>query len=209
MIIGITGKARSGKDSFAEMLAEELNTLTKKKFVLMAYANELKMRCQKDFDLSWEQLWGDEKETADFRYPKPILTVTGTYNDEETQEYWTAREIMQAYGQFFRTIHYGFWVDYLFRTIADKEYENVIVTDVRHPNEADPIKEKGGVVVKVISERSNKTDIHGENHISEIAMDYYDTDFIVANNLTLRELREATTETALLILEQQRRLQNG
>ena len=210
MIIGITGKARSGKDSFAEMLAEELYELTKKKFILMAYANELKMRCQKDFDLSYDQLWGDEKEIADFRYPKPSpvfkTTITGSRGVEEvevesddTQEYWTAREIMQAYGQFYRSIDDLFWVKHLFMTISDKEYDNVIITDIRHPNEADPVKNNLGVVVQVISERSDKTDIHGENHISETAMDNYQVDHVVRNDWTLKELREAAREMALLI----------
>ena len=200
MIIGVTGKARSGKDTFAEMLAEELYGRTKKKFVLMAYATELKKRCQKDFDLSYEQLWGDDKEVEDKRYKNyPAGHTKGL--DEEPDVYWTAREIMQAYGQFFRTIHYDFWVDYLFRTIEDKEYPNVIVTDVRHPNEADPVKEKGGIVIKVVSERSNKTDIHGETHISETAMDDYEADYVVRNDWGLSELRGSARELATLITE--------
>jgi len=196
MIIGITGKARSGKDTFAEMLAEQLYELSRKKFVLMAYATELKQRCQRDFNLSWDQLWGDDKEAADHRYPKPLST-----NDpEDTLEFWTGREILQAYGQFFRTIDYNFWVKALFTSIEDKEYSNVIVTDVRHPNEADPVREKGGVVIKVVSRRSNIQAIHGSNHISEIAMDDYQVDHLVANDFGLTELRSVAKEIATLII---------
>ena len=71
IVIGICGKARSGKDTFAEMLAEELFDKIQKKFVMMAYATELKLRVQRDFDLSYDQLWGDDKEVEDKRYPKP------------------------------------------------------------------------------------------------------------------------------------------
>ena len=71
LILGMMGKARSGKDSAANMLGEELFNTTRKKFIMMAYAHELKLRVQKDFDLSYEQLWGDEKEIEDKRYPKP------------------------------------------------------------------------------------------------------------------------------------------
>ena len=60
MIIGIAGKARSGKDTFALMLVEELNKRYYPPFVMMAFANELKTRCQEAFDLSYEQLWGDD-----------------------------------------------------------------------------------------------------------------------------------------------------
>ena len=115
MIVGVSGKARSGKDTFAEMLAESLQTETGKAYVMMAYAHELKLRVQKDFDMSYEQLWGDEKEIPDKRYPKP-----------DGDGFWTPREILQAYGQFFRTIDYDFWVKHLFRVIEDKEYKNVL-----------------------------------------------------------------------------------
>ena len=197
MLIGITGKARSGKDTFAEMLAEELYEKTRKKFILMAYATELKQRCQKDFNLSYEQLWGDDKESVDSRYPKECIVCEG--GDDDTQEYWTAREILQAYGQFFRTIKYDFWVDALYEAIEDKEYKNVIITDVRHPNEADPVREKGGVVIKVTSARSDMPGIHGSNHISETAMDDYQTDYVVANDFGLPELRAVAREIATLI----------
>ena len=105
MIIGIVGKARSGKDTFAEMLAEELFTVSGKRFVLMAYAQELKLRIQRDFDLSYDQLWGDSKEEYDRRYIKN----RGNYiagrrdHDEIKLDYWTPREMMQSYGEFFRS----------------------------------------------------------------------------------------------------------
>ena len=56
MLIGIIGKARVGKDTFANVLAEELFRLTRQKYVLMAYAHELKMRVQRDFDLSRDNI---------------------------------------------------------------------------------------------------------------------------------------------------------
>jgi hypothetical protein len=194
MILGVTGKARSGKDTFAAMLAEELFDATKQRYVLMAYATELKQRVQKDFDLSFDQLWGDEKEVADPRYEKP------REDPEDTITFWTAREILQAYGQFFRTIDYNFWVRALFDTIEYKGYGNVIVTDVRHPNEADPIRERGGVVIRVSSNRQGLPQIHGTTHISEIAMDDYQCDFNITNDFGLKELRGAARETAALIL---------
>jgi adenosyl cobinamide kinase/adenosyl cobinamide phosphate guanylyltransferase len=51
MLIGIKGKARSGKDTFAELLANALFDEGRQRFVLMAYAHELKLRVQRDFDL--------------------------------------------------------------------------------------------------------------------------------------------------------------
>jgi hypothetical protein len=198
LIVGIVGRARVGKDTFAEMLAEELYERTKRKFVLMAYATELKQRVQKDFDLSYEQLWGDDKENIDPRYPKPCDVCAGG-DDDDTQEYWTAREILQAYGQFYRTIDYDFWVKALFDTIEFKEYKDVIITDVRHPNEADPVKGSAGVVIKVLSARQGLPSIHGQQHISEVAMDDYPVDHVVNNDWGLPELRRSAKEIAALI----------
>jgi hypothetical protein len=201
MIIGVTGKARSGKDTFAELLAEELYESTGRKFILMAYASELKNRVQKDFDLAYDQLWGDQKEVEDKRYLKrdDQLQASNIGGTVEKGSYWTPREIMQAYGQFFRTVHYNFWVDALFRTISYKEYGNVIITDVRHPNEADPIRDRGGLVIKVT--RDNKDDIHGMEHISETAMDDYNCDFTICNDGDLRELKLEVKGLIKYILE--------
>ena len=82
----------------------------------------------------------DEKERYASRYPKDrgvLPFCAGSRSDGkglealEERKHWTAREIMQAYGQFFRTINYDFWVDYLFNVIEEKEYKNVYTTNGR------------------------------------------------------------------------------
>jgi hypothetical protein len=187
-LIAVVGKAYVGKDTFGKMLAEELNKLQYPPYVLMAYANELKLRCQKDFDLSYEQLWGSEKERNDLRYPKADYGFSSNPAD-----YLTGREIMQMYGQFFRSIDYDFWVKNLFKVIEEKEYTNVIITDVRHINEAEAVKEHKGLLLKIT--REDKTKPHGETHISETALDNYDRfDFTVINDYGLEELREVTKD---------------
>jgi hypothetical protein len=190
MIIGISGKARSGKDTFAEMLAEALNKVKYPPYVMMAFANELKLKCQEAFDLTWEQLWGDDKEVPDERYPKP-LGAGG-------KGFWTAREIMQNFGAFYRTIDNEFWIKNLFRVAEDKEYTNVIVTDVRYINEADYIIDQGGAVIRV--ERDNKDDVHNMQHPSEVELDNYKRfDFTISNNGTLDQLRASASDTIRFI----------
>jgi len=204
MIIGISGKARSGKDTFAEMLATALNKGAYPPYVMMAFANELKLRCQAAFDLTWEQLWGDDKEKYDQRYPKyrgiPPYCL-GNRDDGkglevmEERKHWTAREIMQDYGAFYRSIDNEFWVKNLFRVLEDKEYTNVIITDVRYTNEANYILDNGGYVIRV--ERENKDTVHNEQHPSEIELDEYNRfDFTIVNNWTLDHLKLAASECA-------------
>jgi len=192
MLLVISGKARSGKDTFAQMLAEELQKKTGQSYVLMAYAHELKLRVQKDFDLSYEQLWGDEKEVEDRRYPK-----------SDGEGFWTPREIMQNYGQFFRTIDYDFWVKHLFNVIEEKGYENVIITDGRHVNEIDVVVDRGGYHIRV--ERKNKDNVHNELHISEIALDEgHRIDFIVKNYGTLDDLRNSVKDVIRFLIDSEK-----
>lgn len=199
MLIGISGKARSGKDTFAAMLAKELQKQTGQAYVLMAYAHELKIRVQKDFDLSYEQLWGNEKEVGDKRYIKPLPDDIGIPS-KGIIHYWTPREIMQNYGQFFRTIDYDFWVKNLFKVIDEKEFENVIVTDGRHINEVDAVVDRGGYHIRV--EREDKDGVHNEQHISETALDVgHRIDFNVINNWTLKHLEVAASEVAEFLIE--------
>lgn len=188
MICGISGKARSGKNAFAEFLAEELYNRTRLSYVLMAYADELKNRVQKDFDLSWEQLWGSGKELGDKRYPK------------DQGLFWTGREMMQHYGNFYRQFNPHFWVDKLFETIDDKEYKNVIITDVRFPNEVDPVLGRGGYHIRI--SRANTDEIHGTTDVSETSLDApYKVDFTVTNSGTLEDLKKLSGDIASGIIQ--------
>ncbi len=201
-LVGISGKARSGKDTFAHMLSRRLQSKTGFGFVLMAYANELKNRIQKDFDMSYEQLWGNEKEDYDRRYKKDRQNwIAGRRDYDEIKEnFWTPREVMQAYGQFFRTIDYDFWVKYLFKVIEEKEFENVIVTDLRHINEVDAVVDRGGYHVRI--EREEKDDVHNDQHISETALDKgYKIDFKIDNSGTLEDLEQAAEDVAKFLID--------
>jgi len=200
MILAIMGKARAGKDSLGKMLADVLFDRTGNKYILMAYATELKKRVQKDFDLSYEQLWGNDKEKPDHRYPKNRFNqVAGRRDYDEIREnYWTAREIMQDYGQFYRTIDNDFWVKALFSVIDEKEYENVIITDARHPNEADPVKNSDGLTMRI--SRNVETDVHNQKHISETALDNYEVDYEVKNFGSLADLQKTAEQLVEIII---------
>jgi hypothetical protein len=197
MIIGVSGRARAGKDVFGEFLAEELCRRTGEGYILMAYAYELKCVAQKEFDLSWGQLWGNSKEVRDKRYFK------GNGVDKHGDlavEYWTGREIMQSIGAFYRSINNNFWVEKLFKIIDEKEYTNVIITDVRYPNEVDPIVELNGYHIRINRAIENK--IHGKKHSSETSLDTpYKVDFTVSNNGTLEDLKKLAGDIAGGILQ--------
>jgi hypothetical protein len=63
------------------------------------------------------------------------------------------------------------------------EYPNWIITDTRFPNEAKAIKDKGGIVIRVVRGEASPT-----VHVSETALDSWDFDHVIYNNGTIEEL---------------------
>jgi len=98
MIIGLVGKARAGKDTFAEYLSKIFLTDFDIEFLRLAFADELKCLCMEHFGLTYEQLWGNKKEVEDSRFVK------------SDGSFLTAREILQMVGEFYRSIDNDFWV---------------------------------------------------------------------------------------------------
>lgn len=78
------------------------------------------------------------------------------------------------------------------------EYSNWIITDVRFPNEADAIKQRGGIVIRVNRPCKECGVLEGHKmiphknkpseHESETALDDYEFDYIVDNSGTIEEL---------------------
>ena len=164
-IIGLGCTAQVGKDTAAEYLEKKYPGRVKR----VAFADKVKKICMELFGLTYEQCYGtkQQKETVDSRYGI------------------TPREIMQGVGEKMREIVPSIWVDTVFYTTIPEwkaqGYDCFAISDVRYPNEADTIRARGGVVVKVNREGAGVT--VGDKHSSEIAMrEYKDFDFIIDNN---------------------------
>jgi len=211
MIVGVSGKARSGKDQLAKYLIEIFKSKYDREFYHIAFAAELKNMCKFQFGLDDDQLYGDKKEIPDNRYLKPHnkwkdeITESELVTNSVTVIYWTPREIMQELGAFYRKINYDFWVIALRKWMEDLErkgHKDYIITDVRHINEAEFIKKENGFLIRIIRESENK--IHGIDHESETGLDAYkDFDMIVENNGSLEDLKKASHNIvdAILLIE--------
>jgi len=193
MIIGISGKARVGKDTTGGIFKKELFDTGKGEFQLIEYSRALKADVGKNFNLSHVQLYGDLKEVEDKRYKKGNI---------EDGIYWTPREILQAYGEFFRTIDSNFWTNKVFKD----SFENLIITDVRHKEEVKAIKDRGGYHIRVY--RSHDIKVHGTGHISETGLDFVDNrevnstyipDFRIENNSSINDLTRVVKDIILMI----------
>lgn len=196
ILLGLASKARHGKNTFATYLIEAFEKEHNKVFIEGAFAESLKSMCKDYFDLSEEQLWGDEKEMPDQRYPKSVQST-----DDSSILYWTPREIMQSMGSFFRFIDHDFWIKVLDKKINVLNDVNVIITDVRYSNECEYIKENG-VLIKIV--RDGAAEIHGMDHESETSLDSKPSDYfdiVINNSGSLEDLRIAAFNTARIILE--------
>jgi dephospho-CoA kinase len=166
-LIGISGKKHSGKDTVFEIidsLIPEHYFLENKKF-----ADKLKTICA-------------------------ILTgrpISDFYDHSKYGEYlieygMTIRELQQKVGtEAMRdNINQNVWVHALFSDYD--ETKHWIITDVRFPNEAQAIKDRNGILIR-INRPSLKND---DNHPSETSLDEYENwDYIINNNGTVNELK--------------------
>jgi hypothetical protein len=201
MIIGVAGKARSGKNQFAEYLVKFFKEGFKREFRFGAFAEVLKNMCMRNFDLTKDQLWGDKKELIDLRYQK-------RGDGSNVPAYWTPREIMQALGAFYRTIDYGFWVREFDRDYRAGKNPDVIITDTRHINECEYVRKNRGILIKVF--RDTNEQIHGMDHESETALDdYKDFDIYINNSGTLEELEQAAFDTVNVVTSIEKYVSEG
>lgn len=118
-VIGLSGVARSGKDSFYKHLATAASSYNKS-IIRVAFADQLK------------------KDLADFIYDRSGISVF-TNNTKEKE---IIRPILVAYGQMMRNLTKGvYWVDKIDELIKSSLRKDpsvsVCITDVRFPNEVE------------------------------------------------------------------------
>jgi hypothetical protein len=73
---------------------------------------------------------------------------------------------------------------------------NWIITDVRFPNEAQAIKDRGGIIIRI--ERPGGESHCGGAHASETALDDYDFDIVINNDGTIDELIDKVKQLNLV-----------
>lgn len=206
MLIGLSAKAMAGKNQLAEFIIEEFEKNHGRKFYESSFANELKYMCKFQFGLNDDQLWGNKKEWADERFPRNKWK----HLDGGTMMYWTPREIMQELGAFYRKIDCDFWIKSLKKFLSSemlKGRKDFIITDVRHINEAEFIKNGKGLLVRI--SREVKNEIHGIDHESETGLDNYkEFDIYIDNNGSLDNLRKAGCDIVGAILSMEKLMNN-
>jgi hypothetical protein len=187
MIISITGKISSGKDTVAQIIQE-----------YTPYHD-----------------WEIKKFAGKLKVIAEILTGVPKINFED-QEFkkqdmpseWgmTYRDLLQKLGtEAMRNgLHTNVWVNSLFSDYrvlddtlrasmgnvldySDCVFPNWIITDTRFPNELEAVKTHKGITIKVIRDSGNTV---GPTHASETALDDYTKwDYVIDNNGSIEDLK--------------------
>lgn len=171
MLIGLSGWARSGKDTAAEYLVEQ------KGFTRVAFADPLRealyrlnplievqgfpgARLRQMVDLAgWDELKAASEDV------RGLLQRMGTE---------VGREMIRD----------SIWVDLAMKKADSLDF--VVITDVRYPNEAEAIRDRGGILWRIQRPYLGPANTHP----SETALDEYKFDAVVENNGFVEDLHE-------------------
>lgn len=170
-IIGLSGYARSGKDTVGSMLTG-LYGYHPESFASTLKAALYLLNPMIPFDGTVRALvdhvgW-DEAKT---RYPESDLGI---------------RALLQRIGTEVGRDLFGedFWVEQTFKRI-DAQDQRTVITDVRFINEAMAIKDRGGLVVRI-----ERPGVEAANdHPSETALDDWNFDHTIFNDRGLTDLQ--------------------
>lgn len=145
--IAFSGKRRSGKDTSANILTNYLNKHTPDFPVYrIAFADALKDEVCEKFGITREEL-------------------------EAKKEFY--RSDLQGLGQSRRNEREDYWIGKLFAKVNALPHVNsyVMITDVRHLNEAKVLQAIGAHLFRVIRPMSKEQLLSVDTHISETALD--------------------------------------
>lgn len=172
MIIGIAGKKGSGKDTLGDYLCENYG------YIRYAFGDPVKEVCRILFGFNDNQLYGNSKEEmTDWGIsPRRAFQVIGTEFGRK-QLHKIMPELKLEDGEL--------WIEIFRRTCSSESC--IVITDVRFENEAQAIRDKGGVIIMMDSAYAKE-----DGHESErIEVEY---DYLVKNHGTKEELYENIKE---------------
>jgi hypothetical protein len=192
-IIGVLGRKRHGKDTFAARLTNEHG------FTRLAFADKLREAALK-LD-PYIVVQHDEYHLLngwtlpyDRLYTARLSHLVHGLGWEAAKEIREVRRTLQHMGVGVRELDPEFWVR-IVMTQAAEIPGPVVITDVRFPNEVAAVVSNAGTTVRVVNPRIERP---AEEHISESALDYYTPRFTIPNAGTIEDLHRHADRVAAL-----------
>ena len=189
LVVGITGLAGSGKDTFARFLAEAIYGRIPLPDILSSdhYARPIK----EAYVAKWGKVLNfTYEDTNDFEWKKQVNPFTNTTHREELQFDGTE-------GTRIRTGNPNTWVQHLWARNQSKS-GFLLIPDTRFDNEKD-FTHLNGILIKV--RRQGQEVIATSNHSSENIPNDECCHFIVDNDGTLGDLQEKARNIAHTLIE--------
>ena len=187
MVIGIHGTLGSGKDTLCNILMQSFAThISSSRIYRKAHADTLKqiVSLLTGVELKW--LYTEEGKNA----------FCPEFN-------MTYGQMLQQLGtNVLRSWDPDVWIKSLYAGYDESKI--LIVPDVRFPNEAQVVRDKKGILIKITGDPvgANANSNRDKNHPSETAMNVWtDWDYVVENDGPLSELWETGERIASEILD--------
>lgn len=170
MIIGLCGKMGVGKDYIVNNFIIPFLESHERNYMKLSLADQLKVNIMVQHGLSYNELYENKTNTS-----RSLLQREGTEN---------GRVLLGE----------DIWIRYFdaWKTVFDNRgFTDYIISDCRFKNEADWIKNNGGIIIKISAPKRNSIRINAEcnnirntTHQSETNLDTLDDDFydLVINN---------------------------
>lgn len=183
ILIGLTGKKRSGKDTVAEFAKDYFkynhNNYNQNIIKLLSFAYPLKKTVCNIFCISMKTL----EDNKDINIPE--------LNNH------SPRDLLKAFGDCSRNVRNDVFIHNMKHKIKSIPQNSVvIVTDVRFDDEAKFIHQNNGYVIAVNSDLRNKNkDKDKDTHITEKGIDVKYIDCMIYNNLTIDHLKKVVWNT--------------
>lgn len=191
IVVGISGYARTGKDELASVLVEEYG------YIRIGFADKLRDMLyalnpivQAEFGFEFRDNW----HGPGFVMLQEIIDTYGWDGYKKSEFKEEIRRLLQRLGTEAgrQTLWDSIWVDAAFAKLPPDA--KVVVTDCRFKNEADAIRDRGGILVRI-----HRPEVGPINdHISEIGLDSYPFDYHIDNDGTLDEYKELIRKSGIV-----------
>lgn len=176
MLIGITGRKRSGKDTVAAYLRDNYN------FVRYQMAGPLKKAvCDLfgwDLDIVED---GPEKEAIDPTYgisPRQVMQFMG---------YEFGKILGEKFSTYEEETGRHLYVRRMSQFVMSHPSHDIVIPDIRMPYEVEAIHDLGGQVLRVIRDTGDNLD----GHATETFVDTMSVDAEIRNTSSIEELYDA------------------
>ncbi|MBC8083082.1 MAG: hypothetical protein H7Z21_07710 [Hymenobacter sp.] len=176
-LIGMSGRRGSGKDTVARLIQQRQ---PERIWQIRSFGDSIKSVCA--------ALTGED--VAPYYSQKGKAELMLTFKR-------TRGEMLQQVGQALRVWEPLVWVDAFFAALPPDAC--VLVPDVRFANEADPIRARGGILLRIEGDplRQRGDGTRDDDHPSETAMDdYLHFDFTIHNTGSFQDLEQQLKELA-------------